>query len=255
MNSAAIQVRGLQKSFKGAKGTKTEVLTGVNFEVRRGEIFALLGSNSAGKTTIVNILSTLLKHDGGNAGVCGFDVARQPDKVRESISLTGQFAAVDEILTGRENLILIAKLRNIKNPAQLADSLLTRFGLSDAANKRAGTYSGGMKRKLDIAMSIIGKPAVIPGLMAKSAEGASVFSYPLIFLPMFSSAFAPTETMPAAVRWFAENQPVTSIVETVRSLLNGETVGNDIWIALAWCAGITAVAWFFAMRAYKRWVS
>jgi len=94
--------------------------------------------------------------------------------------------------------------------------------------------------------------AVIPGLTAKSVEGASVFSYPLIFLPMFSSAFAPTETMPAAVRWFAENQPVTSIVETVRALLNGEPVGNDIWVALAWCIGITVVACIFAMRAYRR---
>ena len=94
--------------------------------------------------------------------------------------------------------------------------------------------------------------AVVPGLTAKSAEGASVFSYPLIFLPMFSSAFAPTETMPAAVRWFAENQPVTSIVETVRDLLNAKPVGSDIWVALAWCVGIMAVAWLFAMRAYKR---
>jgi ABC-2 type transport system ATP-binding protein len=152
----AIEVKGLQKSFK-----KLHVLKGVDFEVKRGEIFALLGSNGAGKTTIVNILSTLLKHDGGNANICGFDVLRQPEKVRESISLTGQFAAVDEILTGRENLILIAKLRGIANPAQTADNLLERFGLSEAANKRTATYSGGMKRKLDIAMSLIGKPAVI----------------------------------------------------------------------------------------------
>jgi ABC-2 type transport system ATP-binding protein len=152
----AIEAKGLQNSFK-----KLDVLKSVDFEVRPGEIFALLGSNGAGKTTIVNILSTLLKHDGGNASVCGFDVLRQPEKVRESISLTGQFAAVDEILTGRENLILIAKLRGITNPAQTADSLLERFGLSEAANKRAAAYSGGMKRKLDIAMSLIGKPAVI----------------------------------------------------------------------------------------------
>lgn len=94
--------------------------------------------------------------------------------------------------------------------------------------------------------------AVIPGLTAKSAEGASVFSYPLIFLPMFSSAFAPTETMPAAVRWFAENQPVTSIVDTVRALLSGQRVGNEIWVALAWCVGIMLVAYIFAMRAYRR---
>jgi len=129
--------------------------------VRRGEIFALLGSNGAGKTTIVNILSTILIHDGGNASVCGFDVSRQSEKVRKSISLTGQFAAVDDILTGRENLILIARLRGDANPADVADSLLKRFGIAEAANKRAGTYSGGMKRKLDIAMSLIGSPAVI----------------------------------------------------------------------------------------------
>lgn len=156
MNQAAIQVQSLQKSFKG-----TQVLKGVEFEAQRGEIFALLGSNGAGKTTTVNILSTLLKADGGTASVCGFDVAQQADKVRESISLTGQFAAVDDILTGRENLILIAKLRGIKSPAQTDDELLARFGLSDAANRRAGEYSGGMKRRLDIAMSLVGSPAVI----------------------------------------------------------------------------------------------
>ncbi|OGO78243.1 MAG: export ABC transporter ATP-binding protein [Clostridiales bacterium GWB2_37_7] len=152
----AIEVKGLQKSFKD-----TEVLKGVDFEVKRGEIFALLGSNGAGKTTAVNILSTLLKSDGGTARVCGFDVSSQPEKVRENISLTGQFAAVDEILTGQENILLIAKLRNVPKPAQVADGLLKRFGLTDAASKRAGTYSGGMKRRLDIAMSLVGAPAVI----------------------------------------------------------------------------------------------
>ena len=129
--------------------------------MKRGEIFALLGSNGAGKTTTVNILSTLLKSDGGTASVCGFDISRQPGKVRENISLTGQFAAVDEILTGRENILLIAKLRSVTKPAKVADDLLKRFGLTDAANKRAGTYSGGMKRRLDIAMSLVGAPAVI----------------------------------------------------------------------------------------------
>jgi ABC-2 type transport system ATP-binding protein len=152
----AIEVKGLRKSFKD-----TEVLKGVDFEARHGEIFALLGSNGAGKTTMVNILSTLLKPDGGTASVCGFDVSRQPGKVRENISLTGQFAAVDEILTGQENIILIAKLRSVPKPAQVADDLLKRFGLTDAANKRAGTYSGGMKRRLDIAMSLVGTPSVI----------------------------------------------------------------------------------------------
>ena len=152
----AIEARGLRKSFKD-----TEVLKGVDFEVRRGEIFALLGSNGAGKTTVVSILSTLLKFDGGTASICGFDVSRQPKKVREQISLTGQFAAVDEILTGRENIILIAKLRGIPKPAQVADGLLKRFGLTDAANKRTVAYSGGMRRRLDIAMSLVGTPSVI----------------------------------------------------------------------------------------------
>ena len=151
-----IQVKGLQKSYK-----QLHVLKGVDFEVEKGSIFALLGSNGAGKTTIVNILSTLLKSDGGSASVCGFDVQRQPDKVRQSISLTGQFAAVDGILTGRENLILIAKLRGIVSPAQTADNLLKRFGLGDAANKRVATYSGGMTRRLDLAMSLVGTPPVI----------------------------------------------------------------------------------------------
>lgn len=157
----AIEVKGLRKSFSGPKGAKTEVLRGVDFNVCKGEIFALLGSNGAGKTTTINILSTLLKSDEGSATVNGFDVVSQPEKVRRSISLTGQFAAVDEILTGRENIMLIAQLRNIRKPAQLADSLLKRFGLADAANKPAGTYSGGMKRRLDIAMSLVGEPAVI----------------------------------------------------------------------------------------------
>lgn len=157
----AIEVKSLRKIFAGAKGTQTKVLRGVDFNVRKGEIFALLGSNGAGKTTTINILATLLKFDEGTATVNGFDLASQSEKVRRSISLTGQFAAVDEILTGRENIILIAKLRNIPRPAQFADSLLKRFGLTDAANKPARTYSGGMKRRLDIAMSLVGEPAVI----------------------------------------------------------------------------------------------
>ncbi|WP_152397846.1 ABC transporter ATP-binding protein [Paenibacillus cellulositrophicus] len=151
-----IEVEGLRKSFKD-----TEVLKGVDLEVGRGEIFALLGSNGAGKTTMVRILTTLLKPDGGTANVNGCDVASQPDRVRQSISLTGQFAAVDEILTGRENLIMIAKLRHLKNPRQVADRMLQRFGLTDAADRKAVTYSGGMRRRLDIALSLVGNPQII----------------------------------------------------------------------------------------------
>ena len=505
MQNQAIQVKGLQKSYK-----KLHVLKGVDFEVEKGSIFALLGSNGAGKTTIVKILTTLLKQDSGTATVNGFDVAAKPDDVRQSISLTGQFAAVDEILTGRENLIMIARLRHLKNPRQVADDLLNRFGLTDAADRRVSTYSGGMRRRLDIAMSLVGKPqlifldepttgldpearievwkivkeladngttvflttqyleeaeqladriailhegkiiangtlaelkklfppakveyvekqptleeiflaiigkkeekvtmnkhffsdmgvmlgrsmrhifrsmdtiitvtimpiafmllfvyvfggaiqtgtdnyvnyllpgilliaiasgiaytayrlfmdmqrgiferfhsmpiarstvlwghvltslvsnaisvvviilvalimgfrssagvlswlavagilalftlaltwiAAIAGLSATSVDGAGAFSYPLIFLPFISSAFVPTESMPSGVRAFAENQPVTSIVEAIRALLSGQPVGNDIWVALAWCVGIMLVAYIFAMRVYKK---
>jgi len=134
MQNQAIQVNGLQKSYK-----TLHVLNGVDFEVERGCIFALLGSNGAGKTTIVKILTTLLKQDGGTAAVNGFDVAARPSDVRQSISLTGQFAAVDEILTGRENLVMIARLRHLKNPQQVAEDLLGRFGLADAANRRVST--------------------------------------------------------------------------------------------------------------------
>ena len=155
-NSAALQVRGLRKSYD-----KLHVLQGVDFDVARGSIFALLGSNGAGKTTIVRILTTLLKPDSGTASVDGFDVVSQPERVRESVSLTGQFAAVDEILTGRENLILIAKLRHVKSAGTVADDLLGRFGLANAAERRVSTYSGGMRRRLDIAMSLIGNPRII----------------------------------------------------------------------------------------------
>src|ERR1044071_9633634 len=156
MQNQAIQVKGLQKSYK-----ELQVLKGVDFEVEKGSMFALHGSNGAGKTTIIKILTTLLKQDGGTAIVNGFDVAAKPDDVRQSISLTGQFAAVDEILTGRENLVMIARLRHLENPRRIADELLHRFGLADAADRRVSTYSGGMRRRLDIAMSLIGKPQVI----------------------------------------------------------------------------------------------
>jgi ABC-2 type transport system ATP-binding protein len=154
--ATAIRVTGLQKSFKDV-----HVLRGVDFDVPPGSIFALLGSNGAGKTTVVNILATLLHADAGDASVNGFDVASQPQDVRESISLTGQFAAVDEILTGRENLVLIARLRHLEDPGKIADDLLGRFSLTEAGGRRAGTYSGGMRRRLDIAMSLIGDPPVI----------------------------------------------------------------------------------------------
>jgi ABC-2 type transport system ATP-binding protein len=156
MTAQAIRVQGLEKSY-----ADLHVLRGVDFDVTKGSIFALLGSNGAGKTTVVKILSTLLKADAGTAAVAGFDVAGQPANVRESFSLTGQFAAVDETLSGRENLVLVAKLRHLKDVGLIADDLLTRFQLADAGERRVSTYSGGMRRRLDIAMSLIGNPPVI----------------------------------------------------------------------------------------------
>ena len=155
-SSAAITAREIRKSF----GDQV-ALDGVDLEVDQGTIFALLGPNGAGKTTLVKILSTLLKADAGTASVNGFDVATQAAEVRASFSLTGQFAAVDEILTGRENLILMARLRRVQDAGQMADDLLARFQLIDAAKRRVATYSGGMRRRLDIAMSLIGNPPVI----------------------------------------------------------------------------------------------
>ena len=152
----ALHVQDLVKSFDDV-----HVLRGVDFDVDRGSIFALLGSNGAGKTTVVRILSTLLTPDAGTARVNGFDVRTQPADVRASIGLTGQFAAVDEILTGRENLMLMAGLRHLTGAGRIAEDQLARFGLTDAGDRRVATYSGGMRRRLDIAMSLIGEPSVI----------------------------------------------------------------------------------------------
>jgi ABC-2 type transport system ATP-binding protein len=153
---AAIEAKSLRKSYK----TLT-VLDDVSLSVQKGTVFALLGSNGAGKTTTINILTTLIRADGGTATVAGHDVAARPDKVRKEISLTGQFAAVDNTLTGRENLQLIGDLRHVRDSAKTAEGLLARFGLKDAADRGVSTYSGGMRRRLDIAMSLIGSPSVV----------------------------------------------------------------------------------------------
>ncbi|WBU36960.1 ABC transporter ATP-binding protein [Homoserinibacter sp. YIM 151385] len=154
--SAAIELRGLEKSYG-----EVAVLRGVDLAVERGSIHALLGSNGAGKTTAIRILSTLSRPDAGTAVVAGHDVVRDGARVRAAISLTGQFAAVDERLTGRENLVLVARLRHQREPRRIADELLARFSLVEAGGRRAATYSGGMRRRLDIAMSLIGDPEVV----------------------------------------------------------------------------------------------
>jgi ABC-2 type transport system ATP-binding protein len=158
MSSAAIDVRGLKKSY----GT-TVVLDGIDLTVATGTVTALLGPNGAGKTTAVHILSTLVRPDAGSATVNGCDVARDPDGVRASIGLTGQFSAVDTLLTGEENLLLMARLRHLgaaRSKARIAE-LLDRFDLVDAARKPLATYSGGMRRRLDLAMTLVAPPGVI----------------------------------------------------------------------------------------------
>jgi ABC-2 type transport system ATP-binding protein len=152
----AIEVRNLAKAYK-----EVPVLHDVSFTVRRGTVFALLGANGSGKTTTINILTTLINADGGTASVGGFDVATQPSKVREQISLTGQFAAVDDMLTARENLVLMGELRHVADPGQTAADLLDRFDLTEAADRRLLTFSGGMRRRLDIAMSLVGDSPII----------------------------------------------------------------------------------------------
>ncbi|MBO1741682.1 ATP-binding cassette domain-containing protein [Leifsonia sp. TF02-11] len=158
MTAPAIAVAGLRKSF----GTQT-VLDGVDLHVERGSVFALLGPNGAGKTTVINILSTLVTPDAGTVSVCGHDVVDDPDGVKESISLTGQSAAVDEVLTAEENLRMMARLSGFDRPgaAERAADLIDRFDLRGAARKRVKTYSGGMRRRLDLALSLVATPPVI----------------------------------------------------------------------------------------------
>src|SRR3982075_2659539 len=154
----ALKVTGLRKSF----GEKT-VLDGIDLDIAEGTTFSLLGPNGAGKTTTVQILSTLLSPDAGNVHIAGFDLASEPDAVRAAIGLTGQFSAVDNLLTGEENLVLMADLHHLDRHVgrRRTDELLDRFDLVDAARQMVATYSGGMRRRLDLAMTLIGDPRII----------------------------------------------------------------------------------------------
>lgn len=159
MTDTAITASGLQKAFGD-----TVVLDGIDLDVRAGTVFSLLGPNGAGKTTTVNLLTTLMKADGGTVRIAGHDVATEPKAVRAAIGVTGQFAAVDELLTGQENLQLMVDLSRRVSPRdgkRIVSELLERFDLVDAAQKPASTYSGGMRRKLDLAMTLVGSPRII----------------------------------------------------------------------------------------------
>ena len=158
MRNSAIAVSGLRKTY----GDKT-VLDGIDLDVPAGTVFSLLGPNGAGKTTTVNVLTTLLKADGGTVRVAGHDVATETKAVRAAIGVTGQFAAVDELLTGEENLQLMADLHHLRagEGKRVVTSLLERFDLAESAQKMAATYSGGMRRKLDLAMTLVTRPQII----------------------------------------------------------------------------------------------
>jgi ABC-2 type transport system ATP-binding protein len=158
MTTSAIAVSGLRKKY----GDKV-VLDGIDLDVGPGTVFSLLGPNGAGKTTTINVLTTLIKADGGTVRVAGHDVATATKAVRSVIGVTGQFAAVDDLLTGEENLRLMADLHHLRAEAskQVVSSLLERFDLAEAAQKLASTYSGGMRRKLDLAMTLVSRPQII----------------------------------------------------------------------------------------------
>lgn len=158
MTSLAITANGLRKSY----GDKT-VLDGIDLAVPEGTVFSLLGPNGAGKTTAVKILSTLVTPDAGDIRVGGHDLASAPQAVRGAIGVTGQFSAVDGLITGEENMLLMADLHHLPRPEgrRVAAELLERFDLTEAAGKPASTYSGGMKRRLDIAMTLVGDPRII----------------------------------------------------------------------------------------------
>ncbi|MFE3795352.1 ATP-binding cassette domain-containing protein [Nocardia tengchongensis] len=158
MNDTAIAASGLRKAY----GDKT-ILDGIDLNIGSGTIFSLLGPNGAGKTTMVNVLTTLLKADGGTARVAGYDIASQTRAVRAAIGVTGQFAAVDDLLTGEENLRLMADLHRLRGneSKRVVAALLDRFELTESARKPASTYSGGMRRKLDLAMTLVTKPDIV----------------------------------------------------------------------------------------------
>ncbi|WP_046495739.1 ATP-binding cassette domain-containing protein [Streptomyces odonnellii] len=157
----AVEVRGLVKQYGGPQGTRA--LDGIDLDVREGTVLGVLGPNGAGKTTLVRILSTLVQPDAGTAMVAGYDVLRQPRQLRRTIGLTGQYASVDEKLSGWENLYMIGRLLDLsrKDARHRSDELLERFSLTDAAKKPAMQYSGGMRRRLDLAASMIGRPSVL----------------------------------------------------------------------------------------------
>ncbi len=270
------QGAGICKSF-GALAA----LDDVTLAVETGSILALLGPNGAGKTTLVRILATLIRPDAGAATIAGHDLLTDPAGVKRSISLTGQYAAIDDKLTGQENLDMMARLWHVPRRAAKtrAGELLAAFDLFAARDRRAATYSGGMRRRLDLAISMVQRPrllfldepttgldprsreqlwATIRGQAGEGVEAANCFSIVLMFIPYVSTAFVPARTMPGALRDFAGHQPFTPIIETMRGLWMGHTstgaaVAHEAWLAVAYCIAIlvvsfAAASWLFRHR-------
>jgi hypothetical protein len=197
----------------------------------------MLGPNGAGKTTIVNILSTLITPDAGSATVAGANLAENPDGIRRAIGVTGQFSAVDDLLNGEENLMLMADLHHLLRTTGRARAaeLLARFGLTDAAKTIPLTWM-----------------AVAVGLNAKSVETAS--NTPMIFtlLPFLGSGFVPNDSLPGWLRWFAEYQPFTPVIKTVRGLLLGTSVGDSGLLAVGWCVLFAIVGYVWSKSLFRK---
>ncbi|HEX2283808.1 MAG TPA: ATP-binding cassette domain-containing protein [Mycobacterium sp.] len=196
------------------------VLNGIDLDIPAGSIFALLGPNGAGKTTVVQILSTLISADAGQVRIAGHDVVHEPDAVRAAIGVTGQFSAVDSFLTGEENLLLMADLHHLprRERRQRAADLL----------------------------------CVALAMTAKNVASASNLPMPLMILPMIGSGFVPTDSMSTGLKWFAEYQPFTPFIETLRGLLMGTPIGDNAVLAISWCAVITLGGYLWAKKLYNR---
>jgi ABC-2 type transport system ATP-binding protein len=277
----AIEAQGLCKSYGDVRA-----LESVDLQVSAGTVLGLLGPNGAGKTTAVRILTTLLPPDGGSARVAGLDVEREAAQLRTRIGLAGQYAAVDENLTGAENLEMVGRLYHLPKgePRARAVELLERFDLSEAADRLVRTYSGGMRRRLDLAAALVARPPVLfldeptTGLDPRSriglwetiegrvAEGTTVLlttqyldeadrladRISVIDRGGAPSAFVPVESMPAALQAFAEVNPFTITVDAMRSLFLGAPAGNSVWGAVAWSLGIAIFFATLSVRRYKR---
>jgi ABC-type lipopolysaccharide export system ATPase subunit len=223
---AMIEVEDVSKAFGSV-----QALASVSLHAQAGRVLGLLGPNGAGKTTLVRILTTLLQPDSGHARVAGLDIVRDAVALRSAIGLAGQYAAADEMLTGRENLRLVGQLYHLGRAErrQRAERVLEQFQLADAADRPVRTYSGGMRRRLDLAADL-----------------------PLFLLVFGSSAFVLVRTLPGWLQAFANVQPVSVTVDAVRALSEGGTTLHWVWPSLAWTAGILLVFVPLAVRQYRR---